>query len=298
MPSATGSNVFSELIAGNDPYAFARGYEFNIAPVSDDAPFFFFTLKTGRVLHWNAWHHQMDWQNTGAVVLGLVLLISVLAVFAFLIIPLLVHGQMPHKQAPPLAFFVAIGLGYMLVEVTLIQRFVLFLGHPTYALTVVVFFLLLSSGVGSLVLHRRVAEAIQVYLPLALIITALILYLFLLPRVLASLVGLSFSLKLIVSAMLLIPLGFAMGMPFPSGLRMLAARSLPVSPVLTEGSETAVEWAWAMNSASSVLGAVFAMVIAIHFGLKITLACGAFAYVLAFALTSSFRAADTERGTA
>jgi spermidine synthase len=298
MPSATPSNVFSELIASNDPYAFARGYEFNIAPVGDDAPFFFFTLKTARLLHWNAWQNRMDHLQTAAVVLGLLLLISVLAVLAFLILPLLVHGQMPHKRAGQLAFFVAVGLGYMLVEVTFVQRFVLFLGYPTYALTVVVFLLLLSSGAGSLMSHKWLTQALHMRLPLALVVAALILYVFLLPHLLPSMIGYSFSLRLLTSATLLIPLGFAMGMPFPSGLRLLAGRSLPGSAVSTDTSETAIEWAWAMNAAASVLGAVFAMVIAIHFGLKITLACGALAYMWAFALTGSLGAAYAEPLTA
>jgi spermidine synthase len=293
LPSAAGSNVFSDFISRNDPYAFARGYEFNITPVRDDAPFFFFTLKTGGLLHWDVWRHPTDQQNTGAAVLGLVLLISVLAVLAILILPLLVHGQMPHKKAEQLAFFVAIGLGYMLVEVTFIQRLELYLGHPTYALTVVLFLLLLSSGAGSLVSRKGLTGALHLQLPLAFVVGALILYVFLLPYLLPLTIGYPFSLKLLVSATLLIPLGFAMGMPFPSGLHMLAG-PLPGSVMSTDTSETAIEWAWAMNAAASVLGAVLAMVIAVHFGLKITLACGALAYMFAFALTTSLGADDTE----
>ena len=84
-----------------------------------------------------------------------------------------------------------------------------------------------------------------------------------------------------ISAVLLIPLGFAMGMPFPTGLRWLAA---------TAGDQrNTVEWAWAMNAASSVLGSVLAMVIAIHSGLNVTLTQGAVAYLLAFLLTATFR---------
>jgi len=87
----------------------------------------------------------------------------------------------------------------------------------------------------------------------------------------------------------LVPLGFAMGMPFPTGLRALASFPAPEFPT-PENSETersAVEWAWAMNAASSVLGSVLAMVIAIEFGLNVTLACGAGAYLLALALTKT-----------
>jgi len=118
---------------------------------------------------------------------------------------------------------------------------------------------------------------------------AILLYTGVLTGLLSALIGLPFVVKLVVSAIVLIPLGFAMGMPFPTGLRLLAQTSitdLPASelgePVSTEGN--AVEWAWAMNAGSSVLGSVLAMVIAIHVGLNITLACGAAAYLLALAL--------------
>jgi hypothetical protein len=110
-------------------------------------------------------------------------------------------------------------------------------------------------------------------------VAALGLYVFVLPSALTAMVGLSFVLKLAVSGLLLIPLGVAMGMPFPTGLRALASSAGPAS------AGNAVEWAWAMNAASSVFGSVLAMVIAIHWGLTTTLAAGAAAYLAAAALS-------------
>ena len=94
-------------------------------------------------------------------------------------------------------------------------------------------------------------------------------------------VGYPFEYRLVVSAALLIPLGFVMGMPFPTGLRAFVATPVPEFPA---SPDNAVEWAWAMNAAASVLGSVLAMVIAIQFGLTATLACGAAAYLLALVL--------------
>jgi hypothetical protein len=102
-------------------------------------------------------------------------------------------------------------------------------------------------------------------------------------------VGLQFIYRLLVSGVLLIPLGFVMGMPFPTGLRALAALPAPEFPAGLGASDNAVEWAWAMNAAASVLGSVLAMVIAIQFGLNITLACGAAAYLLALVLTPALQ---------
>ena len=287
LPSKFEDTPFSTLISSNDPYAFARQYAYNVTPVNDDAPFFFFTLKLGQVLG----HHQgldqgIDWKvNLGVVVLGMVLLISMAAVLAFLIVPLAARAGHPGQSPGPLFYFVAIGLGYILVEIAFIQRFVLFLGHPTYALTVVVFLLLLSSGAGSLASRRWLDKAGRSVLPLALIASTILLYVLILPGILNALVGMPFVAKLAVSATLLAPLGFAMGMPFPSGLRALA------SSQTAEARDNAIEWAWAMNAGSSVLGSVLAIVIAIQFGLNVTLACGAAAYLAAFLISPKLRPA-------
>jgi hypothetical protein len=268
IPAA--AEVFRRLLDSNDPGRFARDYAYNVAPVSDSAPFFFFTLKTGYVLKniLAGTGRGMDWRiNLGVVVLGMVLLISLGAVLAFLILPLALQrrNNRPAASLVALLYFIAVGLGYITVEITLIQRFVLFLGHPTYALTVVVFLLLLSSGAGSVAARRWISGSNRLTQLLGLIAGLVALYVLLLPFLLPAAVGLPFIAKLLMSGAVLAPLGFLMGMPFPSGLRLV---------------ET-VEWAWALNAAASVLGSVMAMVIAIHFGLTVTLECAAAAYLTA-----------------
>jgi hypothetical protein len=216
------------------------------------------------------------------VVLGLVLLISVMAVLAFMIIPLAARGRIRERRPLRLVYFVSVGLGYILIEIAFIQRFVLFLGHPTYALTVVVFLLLLSSGVGSLVSRKWLVNTTRARLPLAIIVAAILVWVFVLPALLNRFVGTPFAGKLLVSGLLLVPLGLVMGMPFPTGLRALIHSSPGFSG--KEPGDSIIEWAWAMNAAASVLGSVLAMVIAIQFGLNITLASGAGAYLLALAV--------------
>ena len=175
LPSAPGDNPFSALIARNDPHTFARTYAYNVAPVTDNAPFFFFTLKTAQILNEDL-QQGIDWKvNLGVVVLGTVLIISLAAVLAFLVIPLALRGRRTKQRVLPLLYFVAIGLGYILVEIAFIQRFVLFLGHPTYALTVVIFLLLLSSGAGSLVSRRWLSTTVQNWVPLTVITVAIFL---------------------------------------------------------------------------------------------------------------------------
>jgi len=218
----------------------------------------------------------------------MVFLISLAAVVAFLLIPMALRAGKVRRSISML-YFVAVGLGYILVEIACIQRFVLFLGHPTYALTVVIFLLLLSSGAGSLLSRRWLSRSARGWIPLVVLFFGIALNTWALPGLLEAFIGLPFVLKLLVSALVLVPLGLAMGMPFPTGLRALTSHvelEIPASefgePATLE--DNSVEWAWAMNAASSVLGSVLAMIIAIHFGLNVTLATGAAAYLLALAL--------------
>ncbi|HLW51221.1 MAG TPA: hypothetical protein VKW06_00120 [Candidatus Angelobacter sp.] len=274
LPAAAG--VYQQLIESADPWGFAHDYAYNVAPVSDNDPFFFFTMKTADMLRNAANTRQsMDWKvNVGVVTLGMVLVLSVAAVLGFLILPLALRGRGLGPQTSLLAlfYFIAVGLGYITVEIALIQRFVLFLGHPTYALTVVVFLMLLSSGTGSLAGRRWISGSVRLRRLLIAIAALIALYVFLLPGLLAVAVGLPFAVKLLISAITIAPLGFLMGMPFPAALARVEI----------------VEWAWALNAAASVLGSVTAMVVAIHFGLTVTMACAAGAYLIAVVCTRAW----------
>jgi hypothetical protein len=290
FPSDHLDNPFSRLIASNDPSAFAKQYAYNVAPVTDNAPFFFFTLKLRQVLNPKSSRDGIDWKvNLGVGVLLMVFAISLIAVLTFLIVPLALGGSLRNKSAvSSLLYFIAIGLGYIIVEITFIQRFVLFLGHPTYALTVVVFLLLLSSGAGSMISKKWLPDSAKLWQPLVIIVIILLFYVAVLARLLGFLVGLLFEAKLLVSAALLVPLGFTMGMPFPIGLRSLNLFPNPHQQSNASGaSQGPVEWAWALNAGASVLGSVTAILVAIQFGLNVTLLCGAAAYSLALLLTST-----------
>jgi hypothetical protein len=170
-----------------------------------------------------------------------------------------------------LFYFLAIGAGYILIEVALIQKFVLFLGHPTYALTVVIFSLLISSGAGSFASRRVVAGSRQ-RLIAALGFVAILVVVFaldvsvLLPRAQA----LPVAGKIVLSVFLIFPAGFVMGIPFPAGLALLEQWHRP-----------SVRWAWSLNAAASVLGSVGALVFAIYVGLVQTLLIGAGLYLAA-----------------
>jgi hypothetical protein len=272
-------SIFRHVIQFGNPEEFARNYLFNVAPVYDKSPFFFFTLKPSQILGAGT-QSGIDWKvNMGVVVLLMLVVISAAAVGIFLVLPLIFTARARTGGGwLPLLYFVAIGLGYIAVEITLIQRLVLFLGHPIYAMTVVVFLMLLSSGAGSALSRKWLANPKRV-VPVFLFIAAMLLgYHFALSPILHALVGLPQEVKIAIAALLIIPLGFAMGMPFPTGLRMLGEG---------RGEDNRIEWAWALNAASSVLGSVLSMAIAIQFSLEATLGCGFVAYILATLLSRS-----------
>jgi hypothetical protein len=281
QPLPPAAAAFRNLIESNDPARFAQNYAYNVSPVSDSAPFFFFTLKTRHVIEniMAGTGRGMDWRiNLGVVVLGMLLMISIVAVLAFLILPLALHRlrqNSPRTGIVALLYFIAVGFGFILVEISLIQRFVLFWGHPTYALTVVVFLLLLSSGAGSVAARSRISNGSKLFPLIGLIAALIVINVALLPWLLSAAIGLPFVIKLLLSGVVLAPLGFLMGMPFPTGLRLVKT----------------VEWAWALNAAASVLGSVMAMIIAIHFGLTVTLLCAALAYVIAGLCSRTWRGA-------
>jgi hypothetical protein len=173
-----------------------------------------------------------------------------------------------------LLYFLFIGAGYILIEVALIQRFVLFLGHPTYALTVVIFSMLVSSGLGSY-FSRRTLKGIQARWVKALGAIAILVALLgiLAWSVVPMAVGLPLWLKIALTVLMISPVGFLMGMPFPTGLTRLE-----------EWHKPSVRWAWSLNAASSVLGSVGALLCAIYLGLLQTLLMGSVLYLAALAI--------------
>jgi hypothetical protein len=166
-------------------------------------------------------------------------------------------------------YFIFIGVGYILIQVALVQKFVLLLGHPTYALTVIIFSMLLASGLGSYFSQRLVGGSDQRLAGVLTLVALLVGVLAaLVSQVIDAGVGWPLAAKFTASVLLIAPAGFLMGMPFPAGLRRLEQRSAP-----------AVKWAWSLNAAASVMGSVGAVVLAIYLGLRETLLAGGAMYL-------------------
>ena len=287
VPGGEASNPFTDLLQSSDPVGFESKYQYDIEPVTDNRPFFFYTVRPRDLWAFVTSAHTEDVKvNIGVMTLFVLLGASITATAVIMLLPpLLLGAQVPREKAAfvHLGYFFAVGIGFIMIEVGLIQQFVLFLGRPTYSLTVVVFSLLIASGLGSYasasVIGEHERRLRNLLVAIALAVSALGL---LLQPILAAGVGLPLAAKCLLSTILLFPAGFVMGMAFPCGLKRLE-RSYP----------TAVRWAWAVNSASSVLGSVAAIFFAIHLGLLQTLLLGASAYLLA--LTAIILTASTTR---
>ena len=237
------------------PQHFYDSYAFDVRPVSDNRPFFFYTVQPRDLWQFlqSASRQNADFKiNSALPVLFGLIAISIVAMLIILSLPPLVLRQgLPRGRGvmPALVFFLCIGAGYILIQVALIQKFVLFLGHPTYALTVIIFSMLISSGLGSYWSKSLVrADISRLYVVLFLIAAAIVGLSVIVGPIAESGVALARPLKILISIAADCPAGFAMGMPFPTGLTLIE-RVMPA----------AVRWAWAINAASSVLGSAAAI---------------------------------------
>ncbi len=273
-PGTDAASPFRDLLLSKDLPRFFASYPFDVRPVSDDRPFFFYTVQPGDLWSFvfHASHATADYKvNSALPVLFGSLGISILATLIIMCLPpLLLRDRLPRSTGSigALLFFLFIGAGYILIQVALIQKFVLFLGHPTYALTVIIFSMLLSSGIGSFASKKLVkGNPSRLAVALLLIIAGVMALSLAVTPVAEGGVTLPFAVKVLISVALISPVGFMMGMPFPSGLTMLE-RMMPAS----------VRWAWAVNAAASVLGSAAAMFLAIYLGLSTTLLIGGLLY--------------------
>jgi len=255
---------------------------FDLSPATDDRPFFHHYFKWG---HLGEIYHLAGekWQILveGGYLVPILLLQALFLSFLFIILPLILGKMREQKSKIPgahsfswLIFFSALGLGFMFVEISLIQRFILFLGHPVYSVSLVVFSLLIFAGVGSSLSMRadpRGYRGLKLVLPSAAVL--IFLYAFFLPQVLPSFHGKPLFLRQIITVLLIAPAGLLMGMPFPLGIRLVGS----------VGSQWPffVPWAWCANGCASVLGSVLPVIIALSWGFQAVFFLAGFLYAMA-----------------
>jgi hypothetical protein len=269
--TGTSAADYRKLILAPDRDAFYDSYPLEVRPTTDDRPFFFHTTRLRNQFQ-VAFGRSMLFGNGLSALLTL-MGISAALVVLFIIGPLALGGERPERGwAGWLAYFAALGAGFMLLEVALLQRLVLLLGHPVFSLTVTLFALLLGTGLGSL-LSRRVPQegtrSFALRATAAVILTG-VAAIAILPRVIDVAIPWPLPARVLVAAALMLPAGVLLGVPLPSGMRLLAA----TRPAL-------IPWGWGMNGAFSVVGATLAVFIAMNWGFSATLLASALVYALA-----------------
>jgi len=248
----------------------ARELGLDISPASDNSPFFY---KIGLGL-----------PTPVAIVLWLSVAMMLLVLFGP---PLYrrwrpLRGETSQSKVPSsgpgllkfVVLFSMLGIGFMLVEISLIQKFILYLGQPVLSMAVLLFSLLVGAGLGSIYSGRLAPERLtrgiaSAALAIVAVITA---YTFLLSPIFNQLLGTALGVRLLAMVVMLVPLGFLMGFPFPLGIRVLRRMKM----------EGHIPWMWGINGVGSVLGSALTIAVAIGFGFTQALLLGAGCYLVVF----------------
>ncbi len=278
----------AQALLGPNHQAFVARYKFDIAPATDDRPYFF------RFLKWPTLPELVRLRSLGGaamlewgeiVVVGT--LLQALALSVLLILLPLRLGAFVQKPAGAIVrigfYFCLIGLAFLFIEIAFIQKFILFLGHPLYAVSVMLTGFLVFAGFGAgisaAVAHRiesygggmgRVSGISAIDVAVFGIVGIGLIYLTTLPEIFEALSDQPDAIRILVSLALVAPLAFFMGMPFPIGLSYVSQEN----PAL-------VPWAWGINGCASVVSAAAAVLLAMHFGFSVTVLIAAGCYVTA-----------------
>jgi len=265
---------------GDDADAWFASYKYFIEPATDDRPYFSHFYK------WRTLPEVLSLRTAGgagliewAYLIVVATLVQAVVVGCLLILLPLSRVKRTWSGGWRYgSYFLLLGLAFLFVEIAFIQKFTLFLGHPLYAIAVVLASFLVFAGAGS-AYSARIAEgpvarvARPASIAVAGIVGVAIIYVQVLPLLFGWLIGTAESLRALLSVVLIAPLAFFMGMPFPLGLRRIA-----------EEAPDFVPWAWGINGFASVVSAVLATLLAIHFGFTAVIVLALLLYVAAASL--------------
>lgn len=264
--------AFKSLLEHAERRDFEKSYVFNISPATDDSPFFYYFIDMEKItdiynLMGKKWQFFLE---EGLLPYFLLLMILPPGSLIILLPALSLKGKRPSINH--LLYFAIIGIGFMFVEVPLIHRMILPLENPSYAFATVLTSVLIWSGIGSL-LSQKIDSTNRPFVLIALFIMIILYDYLFLSALTDHLYHLSIPYRIIAVFFSLSALCLLMGIPFPTGIKMLG-----------EKEPEAIPWAWAINGFFSVLSPILAMILAINIGFKSVLLIGAVSYLIAFFL--------------
>ena len=290
MPNDEYHTAFTHIIHEGSRESFMENYIFNINPVMDENPFFHYYLRLDHIREiyqamGEKWQYFLEEGNILPFIFLQVFLLSIIIV---LLPSVSVLQQKLRHNGTSLSrkkegvqgirfmpYFAFIGIGFMFIEISLIQKMILVFEHPAYAFSIVLASILLSSGLGSLLSYRYPFFRKSYTLLLVVLLVFVVSSLF--PLIVHIMKDYSMTGKAIMACMFFMPLGLFLGIPFPLGIRSLG-----------QGHTALIPWAWAVNGCFSVLSPVTAFLIAISYGFKTVLFLGILCYVIAFIFMKKF----------
>ncbi|HAP68049.1 MAG TPA: hypothetical protein DCQ99_09845 [Nitrospinae bacterium] len=280
-------NLLTKIFNPDERKNFFNNYIFDVTPVIDDRPFFHHFFKWNTIAEtYNTFGRKWQPFFEGGYLIPVVFIQALVVSIVFIILPLLFLRKInleifKMKDISFLLYFLLIGIGFMFAEISMIQQFILFLGHPVYSITTVLFTILISSGTGSYLSGRYFRDKgyeiiIRKFKFFLIILCGLIIiYSILLPYLFNRILFESIIYRQTLSFILLFPLGFFMGIPFPTGIKLLERYNTKIIP-----------WAWCINGCSSVVSSILVIIIALTFGFKTALILSAVAYSGGFLMLS------------
>lgn len=273
-PTEAADPRFADIVAPGGPSAGIAQFDQDLSPPTDDRPFFFQMAELGTFLRGEGLADNLIFRPVLVLTMlaGVVLLLAAVCIGGPLVA--MGRGTRHRGRIPFYGYFAGIGLGFMLIEFSQLQRLSTFLGHPTYALTVVLFTVLLFSGIGSVVAERITDpdRPRSLLVPVGALVVALFCFGLATEPVMASFAGSTTPVRIAASVGLLAPLALLMGMPFSIGMRAAG----------TDG-EAPTAFLWGINGAMSVVASVLGALMAMFFGITVTFAAGAATYAAAAA---------------
>ncbi len=295
-PTNEYTRLLSAMASGDASTAtFHEDYEYDTKPATDDRPFFFNFHSWNDVKLFGSSSDAGYEALTGSEPIGLYILAALIlqtaiATLLLVILPLFRLGFSASagnfSRLRVFTYFLALGLAYLLVEITTIQRFVLYLGHPTYSLTVGLASFLIFSGLGSAWAGSRGAGRRTATIAALVVVVLLLAHAMLLPTLLVATLDLGEGLRIGLTMLTIAPVAFAMGIPFPTGLRALEGEAASLVP-----------WAFGVNGAASVLASILSIVIGMEAGFTTVFMVAAALYLVAATMvpiTAPARSASTE----
>jgi spermidine synthase len=267
-------NPFDRLLRAADAEEFYAGLDYDVAPVTDDRPFFYYLIRPADFFRSLTGLAGPDFDDRALVLIRNLLFVVFVMVVLFFAVPLFLRGRAGEIEWasawPVLLFFASLGLGFIVVEITLLKRFILLLGKPVYSVAVILFSFLLAGGLGSHRSRRFTGDRRALRRKCSVLVAVLLLMTLLLPAIIEVSLPLGLAGRLAVTVLVVAPMGYLMGQPFPLGVALLRLRS-----------ERLIPWGWSLNGALSVLGAILTLVLAVNFGYTTTMLVGPAAYLIA-----------------